>query len=57
MIWQEIWEEIEYLEDCSDREFGRKVMDVSLEKDLHPDDDREEILDIIAEEMMEDRAV
>jgi len=56
-IWEEIWEEIEYLEDCSDREFSEKIIDVSLSEDLHPDDDREEILDIIAQEMMDDRAV
>jgi hypothetical protein len=55
MIWEEIWEEIAQLELSLDNEWSFKLEDVSRETGLHLDDDRDEILNIIAEEMMRER--
>ena len=55
MIWDEIWEEIAQLEFTLDEQHMSRVNDTAIECGLHEDDDRDEILDILAEEMLEER--
>lgn len=55
IIWDNIWEEIEHLELTLDNTHMEIVNDVALVNRLHQDDDRNKILNIIAEEMMEER--
>ena len=55
IIWEEIWEDIAQCELSLDDIHMARVDDISLEYGLHADDDREEILDILAEEMLEER--
>ena len=57
MIWEEIWEQIKLDEFTLDDTHMARVDDIAIEYGLHQDDDREKILDILAEEMMEERAV
>tara|TARA_Y100000361_G_scaffold142799_1_gene149182 strand:- start:2126 stop:2320 length:195 start_codon:yes stop_codon:yes gene_type:complete len=56
MVWDSIMEEIEELEFTLDDTHMARVDDIAIEYGLHQDDDREEILDILAEEMMEERS-
>jgi|TARA_B100000073_G_scaffold279278_1_gene239785 hypothetical protein len=57
MIWEEIWEEITQCELSLDDTHMARVDDIALLNGLHQDDDRDKILNIIAEEMMEERNV
>tara|TARA_Y100001973_G_C5182426_1_gene325704 strand:- start:1560 stop:1754 length:195 start_codon:yes stop_codon:yes gene_type:complete len=57
MIWDEIWQEIAECELSLDNIHMEKVADVALVNGLHEDDDRDEILNIIAEEMMEEKSL
>ena len=57
MIWEEIWEEITQCELSLDDTHMARVDDIALLNELHQDDDRDKILNIIAEEMMEERNV
>tara|TARA_Y100000114_G_scaffold157271_1_gene188668 strand:- start:6291 stop:6485 length:195 start_codon:yes stop_codon:yes gene_type:complete len=56
MVWDSIMEEIEELEFTLDDTHMARVDDIAIEYGLHQDDDREKILDILAEEMMEERS-
>ena len=55
MVWESIMEEIALCELALDKIHMARVDDISLEYGLHADDDRDEILDILAEEMLEER--
>ena len=55
IIWDEVCLEIAQLELTLDDTHMARVDDISLEYGPHADDDREEILDILAEEMLEER--
>ena len=55
MVWDEVCLEIAQLELTLDYTHMARVDDISLEYGLHADDDRDEILDILAEEMLEER--
>ena len=55
IIWDEVCLEIAQLELTLDDTHMARVDDISLEFGLHADDDRDEILDILAEEMLEER--
>ena len=55
MVWDSIMEEIALCELSLDKIHMARVDDISLEYGLHADDDRDEILDILAEEMLEER--
>tara|TARA_Y100001938_G_C8044244_1_gene407908 strand:+ start:197 stop:391 length:195 start_codon:yes stop_codon:yes gene_type:complete len=57
MIWDEIWQEIAECELSLDNIHMEKVADVALVNGLDEDDDRDEILNIIAEEMMEEKSL
>ena len=57
VLWEDTWEEIARLESILDDVHMARVADVALVNGLHEDDDRDEILNIIAEEMMEERSV
>lgn len=54
-IWDEVCLEIAELEFTLDDTHMARVDDIAIEYGLHQDDDREEILDILAEEMLEER--
>jgi hypothetical protein len=56
MIWEDIWVEIEHLEATLDDKFLDKVNEVSISHGYHQDDEREEILRIIADDMFYERA-
>tara|TARA_R100000231_G_scaffold7760_2_gene10656 strand:+ start:2073 stop:2267 length:195 start_codon:yes stop_codon:yes gene_type:complete len=55
VLWEDTWEEIARLESILDDVHMARVADVALVNGLHEDDDRDEILNIIAEEMMEEK--
>lgn len=57
MIWEEIWEQIKLDEATLDAKHLDRVSNLSIEHGLHEDDDREKILELLAEEIMEERAV
>ena len=57
MIWDSIIEEIAQCELSLDDTHMARVDDISLEYGLHADDDRDEILNILAEEMLEERMI
>ena len=57
MIWDEVCLEIAQLELTLDDTHMARVDDIALVNGLHPDDDRDEILDILAEEMLEERMI
>lgn len=56
-IWDELCIEIAELESNLDDTHMARVDDIALEYGLHQDDDREEILNILAEEMLEERMI
>ena len=55
MIWDEVCLEIAELELTLDDTHMARVDDIALVNGLHADDDRDEILNILAEEMLEER--
>ena len=55
MVWDSIMEEIAQCELSLDDTHMARVDDIALEYGLHADDDRDKILDILAEEMLEER--
>lgn len=57
VLWEDTWEEISRLEFILDDKHMERVADIALESGLHEDDDRDEILNIIAEEMMEEKSL
>tara|TARA_R100001460_G_scaffold97822_2_gene140470 strand:- start:108 stop:302 length:195 start_codon:yes stop_codon:yes gene_type:complete len=57
VLWEDTWEEISRLEFILDDKHMERVADIALESGLHEDDDRNEILNIIAEEMMEEKSL
>ena len=56
MIWEEIWEQIKLDEFTLDEKHLDRVSNLAIEHRLHEDDDREKILELLAEEIMEERA-
>ena len=57
LVWDSIMQEIAQLELTLDDTHMARVDDIALVNGLHPDDDRDEILDILAEEMLEERMI
>ena len=57
MVWEEIWEQIKLDEATLDAKHLDRVSNLAIEHGLHEDDDREKILELLAEEIMEERAV
>ena len=57
MVWEQIWEQIKLDEFTLDEKHLNRVSNIAIECGLHEDDDREKILELLAEEIMEERAV
>ena len=56
MVWEQIWEQINLDEFTLDEKHLDRVSNLPIEHGLHEDDDREKILELLAEEIMEERA-
>ena len=57
LVWDSIMQEIAQCELSLDDTHMARVDDIALVNGLHADDDRDEILDILAEEMLKERMI